>query len=407
MCNQHSDEARTGKCIFILNVCQHQGEISMSVPVCHRIRFLAVVVSLICLSFVFTTSAPALAGTLRLKYANPMPATDKQAWSMTLKPWGDAIKKRTNGQVKLKGFHSGQLIKFSDTPLSMAAGMADMAYFSTMFSPAFFPSWLFAGILDPTTAPRTAFDGIMVSYVLYDEFPCFNKELESKNMFVLLHNSTAPLTLISKKAIPGLDALKGKKVRIFAGEFHAELTKLQGATPIMTPWPEVYESLDKGIVDCMVTVTPAMRDLRLYEVAKYLYTVGGGFLAPMNACYVTGFNLKTFKKLDPATRRILLEEAKRVEREFAETTQTKLYPDALKEMGEKGLEITDWPAGDITRWGKLAAPIYQQAAAKMSKAGLPGDAIVKRYLELTKMPSAELEKLYEKAWDNRFKWAEQ
>ena len=75
-------------------------------------------------------------------------------------------------------------------------------------------------------------------------------------------------------------------------------------------------------------------------------------------------------------------------------------------MGDKGLKVTDWPAKDIVRWGELAAPIYQQAADKMNKAGLPGDTIVKRYLELTKMPSAELEKLYEKAWDNRFKWAE-
>ena len=378
----------------------------MRAPQGRETRYPAVVVALICLCFVLAASVPALAETVRLKYANPMPATDKQAWSMTMKPWGDAVKARTKGQVKLKAFHSGQLIKFSDTPLSMEAGMADLAYFSTMFAPAFFPSWLFGGILDPTTAPRTAFDGIMVNYVLYDEFPCFNQEFASKNMFVLLHNSTAPLTLISKKEVPSLADLKGKKVRIFAGEFHAELTKLQGGTPIMTPWPEVYESLDKGIVDCMVTVTPAMRDLRLYEVAKYLYTLGGGFLSPLNACYVTGFNLKTFKKLDPATRRILLEEAKRVEREFATTTQNKLFPEAVKEMGDKGLKVTDWPAKDIVRWGELAAPIYQQAADKMNKAGLPGDAIVKRYLELTKMPSAELEKLYEKAWDNRFKWAE-
>jgi TRAP-type C4-dicarboxylate transport system substrate-binding protein len=357
------------------------------------------------MAFLLMVMAPSEVGAMRLKYANPMPATDKQAWSMTLKVWGEAVEKRTEGKVKLKAFHSGQLIKFADTPLSMEAGMADLAYFSTMFAPAFFPSWLFGGILDPTTAPRTAFDGIMISHILYDEFPSFNEELKSKNMFVLLHNSTAPLTLISKKEIPSLADLKGKKVRIFAGEFHAELTKRQEASPVMTPWPEVYESLDKGIVDCMVTVTPAMRDLRLYEVASYLYTVGGGFLPPLNACYLTGFNLRTYEKLDPATRLVLLEEAKRVEREYAVMTQDDLYPVAVKEMGEKGIKVTDWPPEDVVRWGKLAEPIYEMAAAKMNEKGLPGTAVVKRYRELTKMSSDELEKLYEKAWDHRFEAA--
>jgi len=361
--------------------------------------------SLVVMGFLFIFMAPPEVGAMRLKYANPMPATDKQAWSMTLKVWGKAVEKRTEGKVKLKAFHSGQLIKFADTPLSMEAGMADLAYFSTMFAPAFFPSWLFGGILDPTTAPHTAFDGIMISHILYDEFPSFNEELKSKNMFVLLHNSTAPLTLISKKEIPSLADLKGKKVRIFAGEFHAELTKRQEASPVMTPWPEVYESLDKGIVDCMVTVTPAMRDLRLYEVASYLYTVGGGFLPPLNACYLTGFNLRTYEKLDPATRLVLLEEAKRVEREYAVMTQDDLYPGAIKEMGEKGIKVTDWPPEDVARWGKLAEPIYEMAAAKMNEKGLPGTAIVKRYLELTKMSSDELEKLYDKAWDHRFEAA--
>ncbi len=155
--------------------------------------------SLAAMGFLLIIMAPPEVGAVRLKYANPMPATDKQAWSMTLKVWGEAVEKRTEGKVKLKAFHSGQLIKFADTPLSMEAGMADLAYFSTMFAPAFFPSWLFGGILDPTTAPHTAFDGIMISHILYDEFPSFNEELKSKNMFVLLHNSTAPLTLISKK----------------------------------------------------------------------------------------------------------------------------------------------------------------------------------------------------------------
>jgi len=344
-----------------------------------------------------------------LKFANPMPASDKQGWSMTVKPWGEAIEKRTDGKLKLKAFHSGALIRFAETPDSMEVGMADLAYFSTMFAPAYFPSWLFGGVLDPVTSPRSPLEGVMVSNIMMDEFPSFQKELADKNMMVLMHNATALLSLISKKEIPGIADLKGKRIRIFAGEFHAELTKLQDASPVMTPWPDVYESLEKGIVDGMVTVTTGMRDLKLYEIAKTLYLMKvspeSHWVAPMNACYLTAFNLKNFKKLPVDQRVIVLEEAKIAEENYAIKAEEQLIPEALVEMKEGGMTIADWSKEDVLKWGEMAETVYEMASKKMTDKKLPGEEMVKRYLELTKAPSSELRTLYDKAWATRIEWA--
>lgn len=344
-----------------------------------------------------------------LKFANPMPASDKQGWLETVKPWGDAISERTGGKLKLKAFHSGALIRFAETPDSMEVGMADLAYFSTMFAPAYFPSWLFGGVLDPVTSPRSPLEGVMIANIMMDEFPSFQKELADKNMMVLMHNATALLSMISKKEIPGIADLNGKRVRIFAGEFHAELTKLQGASPVMTPWPDVYESLEKGIVDGMVTVTTGMRDLKLYEVASSLYLMKvspeSHWVAPMNACYLTAFNLKNFKKLPADQRVIILEEAQKAEESYAVKAAEKLIPEALAEMKNGGIKIADWPKADVEKWGEIAQSVYDMASKKMVDKKLPGDKMIKRYLELTTTPSAELRTLYDKAWANRIKWA--
>jgi TRAP-type C4-dicarboxylate transport system substrate-binding protein len=352
-------------------------------------------------------TAPVLAKTL--KFANPMPVSDKQGWLETIKPWGDAIEKRTNGKLKVRPFHSGSLIKFADTPDAMEVGMADLAYFSTMFAPSHFPSWLFGGVLDPVTSPRSPLEGVMVANIMYDEFPSFQQELAAKNMIVLLHNATALLSMISKVEVSDMAALKGKRMRIFAGEFHAELTKLQGASPVMTPWPDVYESLDKGIVDCMVTVTTGMRDLKLYEVSQYLYLMKvspeSHWVAPMNASYLTGFNLKTFKRLPVEQRVIILEEAKKTEEQYAVMAAEKLIPSALDEMKKGGMKISDWSKEDVAQWGEMAKSVYKMASDKMTAKNLPGEQMVKRYLELTKTSSSELRKLYEKAWANRINWA--
>ncbi len=368
-------------------------------------KCIALILLLVGCCFLFNTQAFAKT----LKFANPMTGADKQGWLETIKPWGDAINERTKGALKVKAFHSGALSKFSDIPDAMEFGMADLAYFSTMFSPSYFPSWLFGGVLDPVTSPRSPFEGVMIAQIMFDEFPSFKEELLKKNMILLLHNSTALLSMISNTDIPDMASLNGKRMRIFAGEFHAELTRLQGASPVMTPWPDVYESMEKGIVDCMVTVTTGMRDLKLYEVSKFLYLMKSSpdshWVAPMNASYLTGFNFKTFKKLPVEQRVIILEEAKKAEERYAILAAEKFIPEALKEMKDGGMEIAEWPRESVLTWGKMSQKVYQMAIDKMNANGLPGDQMVERYLELTKIPSNELKAMYDKAWANRIKWA--
>jgi TRAP-type C4-dicarboxylate transport system substrate-binding protein len=104
-------------------------------------------------------------------------------------------------------------------------------------------------------------------------------------------------------------------------------------------------------------------------------------------------------------RVIILEEAKKAEEQYAVMAAEKLIPSALSEMKEGGMKVNDWPKEDVAQWGEMATSVYKMASDKMTAKKLPGEQMVKRYLELTKTSSSELRKLYEKAWANRINWA--
>jgi hypothetical protein len=100
-----------------------------------------------------------------------------------------------------------------------------------------------------------------------------------------------------------------------------------------------------------------------------------------------------------------LEEAQKAEERYARLAEEKYIPEALAEMKKGGMNITDWPKTDVVQWGEIASSVYKMASDKMNSKNLPGDQMVKRYLELTKAPSSELRKLYDKAWAKRIEWA--
>jgi TRAP-type C4-dicarboxylate transport system substrate-binding protein len=71
------------------------------------------------------------------------------------------------------------------------------------------------------------------------------------------------------------------------------MAKALGAVPTLIPMPDVYQSLDKGVVDGAAAPWEAIQAFRLYEVAKN-YTI-----APF---YVAYFSLCANKRLPAASR---------------------------------------------------------------------------------------------------------
>lgn len=107
-----------------------------------------------------------------------------------------------------------------------------------------------------------------------------------------------------KGALSGLDGLKGKKVRVFSPAL-AALVEQFGATPVTVPFSEVYQGLQRGVVDCAISASLSGNTAKWFEVTDHLYPLAVSWGIQTHAA-----NLDFWKGLSPDLRRVL-------EKEFA------------------------------------------------------------------------------------------
>ena len=101
----------------------------------------------------------------------------------------------------------------------------------------------------PCLPIKTAEQGSEVLWKLYEKFPAIQKEF-SDVVPLTLWTSHPYFLLTSKKQVKTLEDLKGLKIRVTGGP-PTDQMKALGAVPTLMPMPDIYQALDKGVVDGM------------------------------------------------------------------------------------------------------------------------------------------------------------
>lgn len=81
-----------------------------------------------------------------------------------------------------------------------------------------------------------------------------------------------PMNFYFNEIVEGPDGMDGMRVRIFSPEL-AALVEKYGATPVNLPSPDVYSSLQRGMLDGVITSSGAVTGLKWHEQLKAAYRV--------------------------------------------------------------------------------------------------------------------------------------
>jgi len=211
-----------------------------------------------------------------------------------------------------------------------------------------------------------------------EKYPALKKEFDGAKVLWFGHQGPRQL-LTSKKPVRTIDDLKGLTIRP-ASPPEAEIVKAFGAiAPSFMPMGEVYQALQKGIVEGLWVSVEALKSYRLAEVVKYVTRMN--FEVGQNK-YVA-MNWDIWNKLPPDIQKVFEKEST-----WARVEDMKLWTqmdlDAEKFAMAQGVQFIDLPPKELEKEMAVIAPIQDAVAATWDAKGYPASALLRDIREAIK-----------------------
>jgi TRAP-type C4-dicarboxylate transport system substrate-binding protein len=304
---------------------------------------------------------------VELKLASFVPPKHS-IWVDPLTPWTKEVAKRSNGRMTVRMFPSMQLGgKPPELYRQMVQGIADIVFTLPGYTTSDFPMMSLTEL--PGTAD-SAEDGTRKLWARFDKF--FTKEFAAAKVLMLWNSDTAGL-MSRVKPIRTLEDFKGMRIRTPSRAQSAQLTAL-GATPIDMPVTQIYNALERGVIDATMIPLSAMLDFKLLEVVKYL-TVD----APLGRSpFLVSMNRKRYEGLPPDLKKVIDDTTGLSLSLVGARSYDKKNKEAIA-TAKKRHEVIPLAPAEAKRWLGIFRKVAKDQGAEVDKKGLSGTALVKSY----------------------------
>ncbi|GAB4362669.1 MAG: TRAP transporter substrate-binding protein [Oricola sp.] len=276
-----------------------------------------------------------------------------------IEPWARQVSECTGGEVEFEIFPAGtQLGNVARQQEQVMAGVVDIAHGLTGIPRGRFPR---TSLID---MPFLTDDAGAATYALWSMLP---EELaeEYKGMKVLaLHAHNGGLVHTSTKKVETMEDLKGLRIRTPSPAV-SDMLSFLGADPQGLPPGEVYENLQRGVIDGTVFPWDPVKSFGLNEVLKYhldagVYTVSFFFV----------MNQRSYDRLSP--------EAQACVDKYSGDALVSKFGDwwdkwdapGRQEAIDAGHEIIELSDEERARWRDALNPMIAAYLQKMKDSGI-------------------------------------
>lgn len=228
---------------------------------------LLLAISLVAVGCAKPAPAPAPAPEVEVitwKVQDPFPATG--VTHLVSAAICDAVTKSSDGRLVFKSFSGGAIVPAAKEIDAVDIGAIDATFTCTMYN---LDKWPAAGLFSARPGGLTP-EAASIWFQSYG-IDFINTMVGDYNILALkgILPQSPEIFLHSEKKIETVAELKGLKVRT-SGDGGEVLTRM-GASVVFMPGGEVYESMQRGVIDAFEYSSPSLDwSLSFQEVAKYV-----------------------------------------------------------------------------------------------------------------------------------------
>lgn len=178
----------------------------------------------------------------------------------------------------------------------------------------------------------------------------------------------------NKRAVTSVEDLSGLKIRTLQNEIHVDSFNTLGANAVPMGYPEVFSSLESGVIDAQVNPVQGVKTHKFYEVQNHFTS--------MNLVYSPVVLLMSKKFQDKISEEdfVLIQEAAMEAGDYERELLRAEYDSSLEFIEENGMEISEFSEEEKDKAREILKPVYEKYTKKL------GEEIVEEYF-------AEIEKL--------------
>lgn len=303
------------------------------------------------------------AAPIKLTYSNFFPPTHIQ--SKLAESWCKEVEKRTGGRVVVEYFPGQTLTKARQIYDGVVQGMSDLGLCLFGYTRGRFP------LMEVVDLPLGYSSGVVATKVANAVYKKF-KPKELNDVEVMYLHAHGPGILHTKdKPVKTMADLAKLKIRSHGTT--AKVVKALGGTPVAMPMPELYQALQRGVVDGALYPVEVNKGWKMAEVVKFM--TWDEPIANTSTFFVV-MNKGKWNSLPKDVQKII----RQINAEWVikhgkawDTSDAKGKAYFLK----KGGKIIQLSPQEAARWKKAVEPVLGEYVKAAAKKGVPAAEALK------------------------------
>src|SRR5699024_5547611 len=287
-------------------------------------------------------------------------------------PFAEEVAELTDGRVTAEVYPGAALGDPTAQYEMTTTGVADVSYAIQAYNPGKFPLTSVADLPFIAETPEKATSLISD---LYESFPEIQEEYDD-NKLLWLFGIDSDQILTIDKPINSLEDLKGLKISTPSPASN-KVVEAWGATPVFMPMNEVYEAMQKGVVDGRMGPYSAVANFKLNEVTGYI--TEGDFYTTN---FVISMNKSVWEELGEEDQEAITS----IIEKYQDLSAEVYAYDAQrgKDLAEEtGIEVNKLSEEDKQEFKDALDPLHDEWVDEMEGDGLPGKEVHEEALRLS------------------------